>query len=569
MNIGSAAFSNKLAITSVAIPNNTTNLGTNSFYLCTGLTNISFGTGLLSINHGAFYGCKQLASVTIPNTVRSLGSNVFNQCVGLTNVGIGSVVTNLGTSVFQACSNLASVAIPNSVTNIEAYSFKSCVSLASIALGGNVRAIGNSAFQDCSALSMITIPNSVKYIGSYAFSSCASLTNSTLETGVVNIGYDAFSSCSNLASIIVPDSTTNLAWGVFAACTKLQTAVIGNHVPTLSGTFINCWGLTNVTIGTNVTNIDIAFSDCYSLTSVFLPASVTNIGFPAFRDCTSLLAINVASANPAYVSVDGVLFDKAQKKLLRFPVGRGGSYTIPDSVTSFAYAFWDNSSLTNVMIGSGVTNVGYAPFDPGTSLENIDVSPLNPAYLSLNGVLFDKSRTTLLRFPPARSTSYVIAAGVTTLAEEAFDFSAILNSVTIPASTTNLQSSVFAFCPNLLAVTFLGNAPNYVDDVTLFFGDTNTTVYYLPGTTGWNSTFGGRLSVLWNPQATALNHTNGHFGFNITGPTNAVIVVEACTNFVNPIWLPVSTNTLTTGVSSFSDSQSSNYPSRFYRFRSP
>ena len=57
---------------------------------------------------------------------------------------------------------------------------------------------------------------------------------------------------------------------------------------------------------------------------------------------------------------------------------------------------------------------------------------------------------------------------------------------------------------------------------------TPATVYYLPGTTGWGSTFGGVPAVLWNPQANSFSFTGGQFGFNLTGPTNAVIVVEAC-----------------------------------------
>jgi hypothetical protein len=46
-------------------------------------------------------------------------------------------------------------------------------------------------------------------------------------------------------------------------------------------------------------------------------------------------------------------------------------------------------------------------------------------------------------------------------------------------------------------------------------------------------------------------------------------MVEACTNFTNPVWQPVQTNTLTGGSSYFSDPQWTNYPARFYRFRSP
>lgn len=55
------------------------------------------------------------------------------------------------------------------------------------------------------------------------------------------------------------------------------------------------------------------------------------------------------------------------------------------------------------------------------------------------------------------------------------------------------------------------------------------------------------------------------FGFNITGTSNLVIVVEASTNLVNPAWQPIQTNTLTGGTSYFSDPQWTNYPSRYYR----
>jgi hypothetical protein len=75
---------------------------------------------------------------------------------------------------------------------------------------------------------------------------------------------------------------------------------------------------------------------------------------------------------------------------------------------------------------------------------------------------------------------------------------------------------------------------------------------------------------LWNPQATAFSTAGGQFSFNIAGPTNLAIVVEACTNLANPVWLPMSTNTLSaSGVASFSDPQRANYPKRYYRFSAP
>jgi hypothetical protein len=95
----------------------------------------------------------------------------------------------------------------------------------------------------------------------------------------------------------------------------------------------------------------------------------------------------------------------------------------------------------------------------------------------------------------------------------------------------------------------------------------------LPGTTGWGSTFGGRPTVLWSPQVQTSGASFGvrtnRFGFTITGTSNLVIVVEACTNLVNPTWSPVATNTLTGGSSYFSDPRWTNNPARFYRLRSP
>ena len=107
----------------------------------------------------------------------------------------------------------------------------------------------------------------------------------------------------------------------------------------------------------------------------------------------------------------------------------------------------------------------------------------------------------------------------------------------------------------------------------MFNGDNNATVYYLPGTTNWGPTFGGRPTALWKPQVQSSDASFGvrtnQFGFNITWASGRVIVVEACTNLANHIWSPVGTNTLTGGSCCFSDPAWTNYPARFYRVRWP
>ena len=181
-------------------------------------------------------------------------------------------------------------------------------------------------------------------------------------------------------------------------------------------------------------------------------------------------------------------------------------------------------------------------------------------------------------------TNISIGANVTTMGSYAFAACTSLTSITIPQSVTNIGSDAFAFCDNLQSVYFQGNAPS--GDSSVFFHWSNfpifppvyepptpTTVYYLPATTGWGATFGGQPTVLWNPSAQTGGASFGvsanGFGFNITGASNLVVVVEATTNLASSDWQPVQTNTLTTGSAYFTDPQWTDYPNRFYRLRSP
>lgn len=89
------------------------------------------------------------------------------------------------------------------------------------------------------------------------------------------------------------------------------------------------------------------------------------------------------------------------------------------------------------------------------------------------------------------------------------------------------------------------------------------------GTNGGGVVFG--LTVL--PQILTGDgnfgmQANG-FGFNVTGVSNQIAVVEACTDLLPANWLPIQTNTLIGGPIYFSDPEWTNYSSRFYRIYSP
>ncbi len=161
----------------------------------------------------------------------------------------------------------------------------------------------------------------------------------------------------------------------------------------------------------------------------------------------------------------------------------------------------------------------------------------------------------------------IIPNSVTNIDAGAFAGCITLTNVTIPAGVNNIKDYAFDGCSGLKSIFFTGNA---LPDT--YLGDTpNATAYYLPGTSGWGSTFGGLAAVLWNPriQVGAASFGVRTNGFNIAGTPDIPLVVEASSDLSSGGWLPRQTLTLTNGLVTFSEPAWTNYPARFYRLRSP
>ena len=168
-------------------------------------------------------------------------------------------------------------------------------------------------------------------------------------------------------------------------------------------------------------------------------------------------------------------------------------------------------------------------------------------------------------------TGVTMGNNVARIGEWAFWSCSSLTSITIPKSVGWVGGVAFPFCTSLTDVYFKGDAP--VDTGAVFDYDNNATVYYLPGTKSWASTFSGRPTALWLPQVSTTDPSFGvrtnQFGFNIAWASGMRVVVEAATNLTTPNWLPLQTNLLSGDSQYFSNPGWTNYPTRFYRIRSP
>jgi hypothetical protein len=556
-------------VTSVTIPASVTNIGDDAFLYSTNITAINVAT-----NNPAFM---SLGGVLYNKTQTQIVA--FPEGNPTTSYAIPDSVVSIETNAFSLSANLASVTIPSGLTSIPDGAFEGCTSLADVVIFRGVSSIGNTAFAGC-GLTNVTIPDSVTNIGYLAFNGCGSLTNITIGDGVTSIGNSAFQ-YTGLTRIAIPDSVTNIA--------------------------------------------NYAFWYSSNLSSVAIGSGVTGIGIQVFSYCPSLTAITVDTNNPVYMSTEGVLIDKSQSTLFQYPEGNPAtSYTIPNSVTDIGnWAFLDCASLGSVTIDNNVTNIGYEAFCYCNSLTNItipnsvsriqgeafsncgdladaiignnvgsivyasfaDCSNLNSVVIgsgvtNIGDVAFYEDGLTSLTIPNTVTsigqysfyntslTNFTIPDGVGSIGYQAFALCTNLANLTIGSGVTNFGEYAFGVCAELSAVYFKGNAPGI--DATVFSGDT-FAAYYLPGATGWAdfSTNTGIPAVLWNPMiqtgGAGFGVRNNQFGFNITGTRNIPIVVEACANLAQSVWVPLQSMTLTNGLVHFSESVQSNPAGRFYR----
>jgi hypothetical protein len=106
------------------------------------------------------------------------------------------------------------------------------------------------------------------------------------------------------------------------------------------------------------------------------------MGEAPFSTCWALKNINVASDNPHYVSIDGVLFSKDMERIIAFPAGKKvEEYRIPSSVLSIERGAFSGCSpyenwhmyFTKVHIPDGVASIGAYAFGWCRFLQSIDI----------------------------------------------------------------------------------------------------------------------------------------------------------------------------------------------------
>ncbi len=461
-----------------------------------------------SIADLAFAGCPSLRSITIPSSVTHIGSYAFTDCFGLSSVQIPNTVTYVGSYAFRGCS----IDSMNYLGTLHDWLIKSWgqdwypasyhlhlngVLLEDVSIPENITSIPVGAFMGGTSLRSARLHNNVVSVGAYAFYFCDNLTSLTIGNSVTDMSEQAFNTeISKISTINFEGNINdwlNKSWGYISLDYKL---------------FFNGELQENIVIPNNVTSIAYnVFWGCSSLKTLTIPNSVTNAIIDYVR-CPSLETIVVASDNPNYSSIDGVLFDKEGTTLLRCPVGKQGTYTIPSNVTSIAYgAFSGCDNLISVTIPENISSIANNAFNGVLNIiysGSLGGSPWGArsvnGYMEGNLVYSDETKTNLLACSKAIKGELEIPNSVTNIGNTAFRDCTELTTITIPNSVTNIGYSAFDGCTNLTSV----NIPNSVTNIGWFtFQDCkNLTSITIPH--GVTSIEGGAFSGCVNLKSIAI-----------------------------------------------------------------
>ena len=174
--------------------------------------------------------CYYVISYVIPSSVTGIGSNAFYKCSSLSNLTIPSSVTVMYGNPFNGWNGKLinksthfvyedEVLFSEDRSLIIAFRHRSAISYA---VPDSVRAIGDRAFSYCDSLVNVQLHSGVAKIGDYAFYSCKTLSSVIIPDGVTRIGKGAFQLCNSLKSIAIADSVESVGFGAFSGCGSLS-----------------------------------------------------------------------------------------------------------------------------------------------------------------------------------------------------------------------------------------------------------------------------------------------------------------------------------------------------------
>ena len=261
----------------------------------------------------------------------------------------------------------------------------------------------------------VIIPKRCHKIGNEAFKN-SKVTSVKMQDGIIDIGDGAFDCCTNLVNLNLPDSLEYIGEDSFNYCKKLEEIKIPDkvqYIPTR------------------------AFYGCYSLKSIVLPDGLWGIHPGAFKYCSSLKSID-----------------------------------IPSSLGYIASDAFGESAIININIPSSTVGIDHSAFSNCANLESINVDEKNESYCSVDGVLYNKKKDTLLSYPCGKKDeTYEVLNGTINIERDAMYYCKNLKQIKLPEGVKIIGDESFFMCTGLKSIV-IPESVTHIGDYN-FYGCTN------------------------------------------------------------------------------------------------
>ncbi len=532
VSIGDGAFIRCVNIESIEIPDSVTELGVGAFGDCENLKSAKIGDRVVKLDY-TFENCVKLETVKLGKSVGNVNLGTFENCESLVSIDVvdGNEDYFDVDGVLYSKSELIKyppkkpdgyLRIPDGVEVIKPYALTGSRNLKYVLFADSVREICDHALAGCTNLTNAVFARNTKRIGAFAFSGCEKLTSITLPKGITNIDEFSFSDCEALESISLPDNPINIKHMVFYHTAfyynpdnrENGVLYIGKHLISSDSDLSDEYKIKDGTLSVadyalskkEFTEVIIpdtveiiganAFNGCYNLENAIIPNGVTSIGAEAFCNCTSLATVNLpdsitsignsAYKNTAYYNnksnwTNGALYigkhliaaencpsDKCNVK--------SGTLTIADNAFNGPKSVYFPESVRS--IGSNIFN----------EYLEIKIADGNTNYPTINGNIYNKDRTVLLRYDPNNTASeFVVPTGVKTIGTTAFSNCENLTGITIVGDVSTIEDGAFSDCPNLTYLT-IGRNVKRIGNFLFYYFNAYTApseIYYEGSAEEW------------------------------------------------------------------------------------
>jgi hypothetical protein len=154
---------------------------------------------------------------------------------------------------------------------------------------------------------------------------------------------------------------------------------------------------------------------------------------------------------------------------------------LPESLTSlddYALNFWDDSHcIKRIAISKSISHIGKGAL---CNVNEIHVDADNPNYCVIDGVVYTKDRTELIRCPLQKTGSFTMPETVKTIRAFAFENCSNISAIQIPLSVLTIGHDAFIYCDGIRKITI----PTSISKIerSTFCGCSNLTEIFLPET---------------------------------------------------------------------------------------